>query len=81
MCERAELYGGILSAGPRNPTDAMLRAGVAKAWFDGRPGPYVPGMDAAGGPSPRRPHQLRRRPDIPVSRRIDADHDDRRGRP
>lgn len=31
-----------------NPTDAMLRAGAAKAWFDGRPGPYVPGMDAAG---------------------------------
>ncbi|MEU6539586.1 NADP-dependent oxidoreductase [Streptomyces sp. NPDC047000] len=31
-----------------NPTDTMLRAGVARAWFDGRPGPYVPGMDAAG---------------------------------
>jgi hypothetical protein len=34
-----------------------------------------------GGSSPRRPHQLRRHPDIPVSRRIDADHDDRCGRP
>lgn len=42
MRERAELYGGILTAGPRNPTDAMLRAGVAKAWFDSRPGPYAP---------------------------------------
>jgi NADPH2:quinone reductase len=31
-----------------NPTDTMLRAGVVKAWFGGRPGPYVPGMDAAG---------------------------------
>ncbi|WP_439381328.1 quinone oxidoreductase family protein [Amycolatopsis lexingtonensis] len=31
-----------------NPTDTMLRAGVVKAWFEGRPGPYVPGMDAAG---------------------------------
>ncbi|KDN17326.1 NADP-dependent oxidoreductase [Amycolatopsis rifamycinica] len=31
-----------------NPTDAMLRAGVVQAWFGGRPGPYVPGMDAAG---------------------------------
>lgn len=31
-----------------NPTDLMLRAGVAPAWFEGRPGPYVPGMDAAG---------------------------------
>lgn len=31
-----------------NPTDTMLRAGAVKAWFDGRPGPYVPGMDAAG---------------------------------
>src|SRR3954467_15886472 len=31
-----------------NPTDTMLRAGVVKAWFQGRPGPYVPGMDAAG---------------------------------
>jgi len=31
-----------------NPTDTMLRAGAAKALFDGRPGPYVPGMDAAG---------------------------------
>ncbi|WP_329058077.1 NADP-dependent oxidoreductase [Amycolatopsis sp. NBC_01480] len=31
-----------------NPTDTVLRAGVVKAWFDGRPGPYVPGMDAAG---------------------------------
>ncbi len=31
-----------------NPTDAMLRAGAVTAWFEGRPGPYVPGMDAAG---------------------------------
>lgn len=31
-----------------NPTDLMLRAGLAPEWFDGRPGPYVPGMDAAG---------------------------------
>jgi NADPH:quinone reductase-like Zn-dependent oxidoreductase len=31
-----------------NPTDIMLRAGLARAWFEGRPGPYVPGMDAAG---------------------------------
>jgi NADPH:quinone reductase len=31
-----------------NPTDTMLRAGLARAWFEGRPGPYVPGMDAAG---------------------------------
>lgn len=31
-----------------NPTDTMLRAGAAKAWFEGRPGPYVPGMGAAG---------------------------------
>jgi NADPH2:quinone reductase len=31
-----------------NPTDTLLRAGVVKAWFEGRPGPYVPGMDAAG---------------------------------
>ncbi|MBE1496487.1 NADPH:quinone reductase-like Zn-dependent oxidoreductase [Amycolatopsis lexingtonensis] len=31
-----------------NPTDTMLRAGVVPAWFEGRPGPYVPGMDAAG---------------------------------
>src|SRR3954465_10755738 len=31
-----------------NPTDTMLRAGVVRAWFQGRPGPYVPGMDAAG---------------------------------
>ena len=31
-----------------NPTDTMLRAGAARAWFQGRPGPYVPGMDAAG---------------------------------
>ncbi|MFG1642804.1 NADP-dependent oxidoreductase [Amycolatopsis sp. NPDC049252] len=31
-----------------NPTDTALRAGVVKAWFDGRAGPYVPGMDAAG---------------------------------
>jgi NADPH2:quinone reductase len=31
-----------------NPTDMLLRSGAARAWFDGRPGPYVPGMDAAG---------------------------------
>ncbi|GAA1915953.1 quinone oxidoreductase family protein [Streptantibioticus ferralitis] len=31
-----------------NPTDTMLRAGAARSWFNGRPGPYVPGMDAAG---------------------------------
>ena len=31
-----------------SPTDALLRAGAAPAWFEGRPGPYVPGMDAAG---------------------------------
>lgn len=31
-----------------NPTDIMLRTGVVKAMFQGRPGPYVPGMDAAG---------------------------------
>jgi NADPH:quinone reductase len=31
-----------------NPTDTMLRTGVVRAWFNGRPGPYVPGMDAAG---------------------------------
>ena len=31
-----------------NPTDTMLRAGLARAWFEGRPAPYVPGMDAAG---------------------------------
>ncbi|WP_228003243.1 alcohol dehydrogenase catalytic domain-containing protein [Nocardia australiensis] len=31
-----------------NPTDIMLRTGAARAWFKGRPGPYVPGMDAAG---------------------------------
>lgn len=31
-----------------NPTDTMLRVGAARDWFRGRPGPYVPGMDAAG---------------------------------
>ena len=31
-----------------NPTDTMLRSGVVRAWFNGRRGPYVPGMDAAG---------------------------------
>ncbi len=31
-----------------NPTDTLLRAGAAPAWFGGRSGPYVPGMDAAG---------------------------------
>ncbi|MDI5973496.1 NADP-dependent oxidoreductase [Streptomyces sp. SL13] len=31
-----------------NPTDTLLRSGAVSARFDGRPGPYVPGMDAAG---------------------------------
>jgi NADPH:quinone reductase len=31
-----------------SPTDTLLRAGAAPALFEGRPGPYVPGMDAAG---------------------------------
>jgi NADPH:quinone reductase-like Zn-dependent oxidoreductase len=31
-----------------NPTDTMLRSGVARAWLGSRLGPYVPGMDAAG---------------------------------
>lgn len=31
-----------------NPTDTGLRAGATRARFEGRPGPYVPGMDAAG---------------------------------
>ena len=31
-----------------NPTDTGLRAGLVAARFEGRPGPYVPGMDAAG---------------------------------
>jgi NADPH2:quinone reductase len=31
-----------------NPTDTGLRAGATQARFEGRPGPYVPGMDAAG---------------------------------
>ncbi|MEW1724861.1 NADP-dependent oxidoreductase [Streptomyces sp. NPDC093109] len=31
-----------------NPTDTLLRAGTVSALFKGRPGPYVPGMDAAG---------------------------------
>ncbi|WP_406140154.1 zinc-binding alcohol dehydrogenase family protein [Streptomyces sp. NBC_01089] len=31
-----------------NPTDTLLRSGATSARFDGRPGPYVPGMDAAG---------------------------------
>jgi NADPH:quinone reductase-like Zn-dependent oxidoreductase len=31
-----------------NPADTLLRAGLAPALFEGRPGPYVPGMDAAG---------------------------------
>lgn len=35
-------------AAPVNPTDMMLRAGVVPGLFEGRPGPYVPGMDAAG---------------------------------
>ena len=31
-----------------NPTDTVLRSGERVARFEGRPGPYVPGMDAAG---------------------------------
>jgi NADPH:quinone reductase-like Zn-dependent oxidoreductase len=31
-----------------NPTDAVLRSGARIDRFEGRPGPYVPGMDAAG---------------------------------
>ncbi len=31
-----------------NPTDALFRAGSQAARLSGRPGPYVPGMDAAG---------------------------------
>ncbi|WP_020666553.1 quinone oxidoreductase family protein [Amycolatopsis nigrescens] len=31
-----------------NPTDTLLRSGATSARFNGRPGPYVPGMDAAG---------------------------------
>jgi NADPH:quinone reductase len=31
-----------------NPTDTLFRAGAASDRFEGRPGPYVPGMDAAG---------------------------------
>ncbi|WP_274918742.1 NADP-dependent oxidoreductase [Streptomyces sp. WZ-12] len=31
-----------------NPTDTMLRSGTTRGRFNGRPGPYVPGMDAAG---------------------------------
>jgi NADPH2:quinone reductase len=31
-----------------NPTDTLFRAGATSGRFDGRPGPYVPGMDAAG---------------------------------
>jgi NADPH2:quinone reductase len=31
-----------------NPTDTGLRSGATRARFEGRPGPYVPGMDAAG---------------------------------
>jgi NADPH2:quinone reductase len=37
-----------VQAVPVNPTDTMLRAGAAPGLFEGRPGPYVPGMDAAG---------------------------------
>src|SRR3989442_12371560 len=40
-----------------NPTDTLFRAGSQAARLSGRPGPYVPGMDAAGvidelGPEP-----------------------------
>jgi len=31
-----------------NPTDTLFRAGSQAAQLSGRPGPYVPGMDAAG---------------------------------
>lgn len=31
-----------------NPTDTLLRSGAAFSWFNHRPGPYVPGIDAAG---------------------------------
>ncbi|MFI5709615.1 alcohol dehydrogenase catalytic domain-containing protein [Kribbella sp. NPDC051620] len=31
-----------------NPTDTMLRSGIAHSWLGSRPAPYVPGMDAAG---------------------------------
>ncbi|MBB4684693.1 NADP-dependent oxidoreductase [Amycolatopsis jiangsuensis] len=31
-----------------NPTDTLFRSGALKARFEGRSGPYVPGMDAAG---------------------------------
>jgi len=31
-----------------NPTDTLFRSGATSARFEGRPGPYVPGMDAAG---------------------------------
>ena len=31
-----------------NPTDTGLRSGLTAARFEGIPGPYVPGMDAAG---------------------------------
>ena len=31
-----------------NPTDTLFRAGSQAARLSGRPGPYVPGMDAAG---------------------------------
>jgi NADPH2:quinone reductase len=30
------------------PTDTMLRSGGTKARFNGRPGPYMLGVDAAG---------------------------------
>jgi NADPH2:quinone reductase len=31
-----------------NPTDTLFRSGATSDRFGGRPGPYVPGMDAAG---------------------------------
>lgn len=31
-----------------NPTDTGFRSGATRSRFEGRPGPYVPGMDAAG---------------------------------
>jgi NADPH2:quinone reductase len=31
-----------------NPTDTMFRSGASASRLEGRPGPYVPGMDAAG---------------------------------
>lgn len=56
-----------------NPTDTVLRAGATRNRFSGRPGPYVPGMDAAGvidavGPDTDIPL----RPGDPVAAVVDA---------